>query len=90
MKFIDEQLRKNRSKKFILSEDFQVSEENNNMIYQDDIGLMDLSLPKMKGKFQIENAAIAIQALRALNLGLNNKKTSDAISKQNCQLVFKK
>jgi dihydrofolate synthase/folylpolyglutamate synthase len=81
MKFMDEQLKKNRSKKFILSEDFQVSEENNNMIYQDNIGLMDLSLPKMKGKFQLENAAVAIQTLRSLGLDLNNKKTSDAISK---------
>ena len=81
MRFIDKQLKKNTSKKFILSEDFQVNEENNNMIYQDDIGLMDLSLPKMKGKFQIENAAVAIQTLRALKLNLDNKKTSDAISK---------
>ena len=81
MKFIDEQLKRNRSKKFILSEDFQVSEENNNMIYQDNIGLMDLSLPKMKGKFQLENAAVAIQTLRSLGLDLHNKKTSDAISK---------
>ena len=81
MKFMDEQLKRNRSKKFILSEDFQVSEENNNMIYQDNIGLMDLSLPKMKGKFQLENAAVAIQTLRSLGLDLHNKKTSDAISK---------
>ena len=81
MKYIDEELKKNNSKKFILSEDFQVSEENNNMIYQDDLGLMDLKLPKMKGRFQLENAATAIQTLRSVGINLNNVKTSEAIRK---------
>ena len=81
IKYIDEELKKNNSKKFILSEDFQVSEENNNMIYQDDLGLMDLKLPKMKGRFQLENAATAIQTLRSVGINLNNVKTSEAIRK---------
>ena len=81
IKYIDEELKKNNSKKFILSEDFQVSEENNNMIYQDDLGLMDLKLPKMKGRFQLENAATAIQTLRSVCINLNNVKTSEAIRK---------
>ena len=81
MKYIDEELKKNKSKKFILSEDFQVSEENNNMVYQDDLGLMDLKLPKMKGRFQLENAATAIQTLRSVCINLNNVKTSEAIRK---------
>ena len=81
IKYIDEELKKNNSKKFILSEDFQVSEENNNMIYQDDLGLMDLKLPKMKGRFQLENAATAIQTLRSVGINLNNAKTSEAIRK---------
>ena len=81
IKYIDEDLKKNNSKKFILSEDFQVSEENNNMIYQDDLGLMDLKLPKMKGRFQLENAATAIQTLRSVGINLNNAKTSEAIRK---------
>ena len=80
MKYIDEELKKNTSKKIILSEDFQVSEENNNMIYQDEIGLMDLQLPKMKGKFQLENAATSIQVLRSIGMKLDNNKTSHAIS----------
>ncbi len=81
MKHIDEELKKNKSKKFILSEDFQVSEENNNMVYQDELGLMDLQLPKMKGRFQLENAATAIQTLRSVDINLNNAKTSEAIRK---------
>ena len=69
------------SQKFILSENFQVHEENGKMIYQDDMGLIDLSLPKMKGNFQIDNAATAIQALRSFNFTLTNKYTSNAIAK---------
>ena len=81
MGYIDEELKKNSSKKFIFSEDFQVAEENQSMIYQDDIGLLDLSLPKMKGKFQLENAATAIQTLRSIGIQLQNSKISKAISK---------
>ena len=81
MGYIDSELKKNASKKLILSEDYQVSQEGNNMIYQDDFGLMDLKMPKMKGKFQLENAATAIQALRAIGLALDISKTSEALSK---------
>ena len=80
MKYIDEELKKNSSKKFILSEDFQVSEENQSMIYQDNIGLLDLKLPKMKGQFQLENAAAAIQTLRSIGISIQNSKISEAIS----------
>ncbi len=80
MKYIDEELKKNSSKKFILSEDFQVSEENQSMIYQDEIGLLDLKLPKMKGQFQLENAATAIQTLRSIGISIENSKISKAIS----------
>lgn len=81
LKYIDDQLKHNNSQKFILSENFQVHEENGKMIYQDDMGLIDLSLPKMKGNFQIDNAATAIQALRSFNFTLTNKYTSNAIAK---------
>ena len=80
MKYIDEELKKNSSKKYILSEDFQVSEENQSMIYQDEIGLLDLKLPKMKGQFQLENAATAIQTLRSIGISIENSKISEAIS----------
>ncbi len=80
MNYIDKELKKNSSQKLIYSENFQVSEENSKMIYQDDFGLMDLNIPKMKGKFQLENAATAIQTLRSINIDLNNAKTSNAIS----------
>ena len=34
------------------------------MVYEDEIGLLDLPLPKLVGRHQIENAGVAIAALR--------------------------
>ena len=77
--FIDEELKRKKIKKYIFSEDFNVHEENNRMIYQDDDGLLDLDMPTMKGSFQIQNAAVAIKALKSINLKLDNKKISEGI-----------
>ncbi len=51
----------------IAGQDFQAYEENGRLVFQDENGLLDLSLPRLAGRFQIENAATAIAALRALN-----------------------
>ena len=77
--FIDEELKRKKIKKYIFSEDFNVHEENHRMIYQDDDGLLDLDMPVMKGSFQIQNAAVAIKALKSINLKLDNKKISQGI-----------
>lgn len=39
------------------------------MVYQDDFGLLDLPLPKLIGRHQIENAAVAIAGLRHAGRG---------------------
>ena len=77
--YIDEELKRKKIKKFIFSEDFNVSLENNKMIYQDDDGLIDLDMPTMKGSFQIQNAAVALKALKSIGLKLDNKKISEGI-----------
>ena len=77
--YIDEELKRKKIKKFIFSEDFNVSIENNRMIYQDDDGLIDLDMPTMKGSFQIQNAAVALKALKSIGLKLDNKKISEGI-----------
>ncbi len=51
----------------IANQDFQAYEEHGRLIYQDDAGLLDLPLPNLAGRFQIENAGTAIAALRALD-----------------------
>ena len=77
--YIDEELKRKKIKKYIFSEDFNVSIENNRMIYQDDDGLIDLDMPTMKGSFQIQNAAVALKALKSIGLKLDNKKISEGI-----------
>ena len=34
------------------------------MVYEDEVGLLDLPLPRLTGRHQIENAGVAIAALR--------------------------
>jgi dihydrofolate synthase / folylpolyglutamate synthase len=77
--YIDEELKRKKIKKYIFSEDFNVSVENNRMIYQDNDGLIDLDMPTMKGSFQIQNAAVALKALKSIGLKLENKKISEGI-----------
>lgn len=48
-----------------------VHAENGRLVYQDDGGLLDLPLPALAGRHQIDNAGTAIAAIRALGgLGL--------------------
>jgi dihydrofolate synthase/folylpolyglutamate synthase len=46
-------------------QDFFAHQEHGRMVYQDMDGLLDLPLPRLVGRHQIENAATAIAALRA-------------------------
>ena len=45
---------------------WQVSEERGRLIYQDEVGLLDLPPPILIGAHQVQNAGAAIAALRAL------------------------
>ena len=47
--------------------DWQVFEQHGRLVYQDSAGLLDLPLPILTGYHQIENAGLAIAALRALD-----------------------
>ncbi len=48
-------------------QDFFAHQEHGRMVYQDLGGLLDLPLPRLVGRHQIENAATAIAALRQSN-----------------------
>ncbi|MCE8007388.1 folylpolyglutamate synthase/dihydrofolate synthase family protein [Aestuariivita sp.] len=48
---------------------WHVGEEHGRLIYQDETGLLDLPLPNLPGVHQVENAGIALAALRGLGLG---------------------
>lgn len=53
---------------FVFGQDFSAHQEHGRMVYQDDQGLLDLPLPKLIGRHQIENAAVAIAGLRHANM----------------------
>lgn len=50
----------------VWSQDFMAHEEHGRMVYQDELGLLDLPMPKLVGAHQVVNAATAIATLRRL------------------------
>jgi dihydrofolate synthase/folylpolyglutamate synthase len=54
----------------ISGEHWSVHVERGRLVYQDDDGLLDLPLPKLNGRHQLDNAGTAIAALRAAGLSL--------------------
>ncbi|MGL4729814.1 MAG: bifunctional folylpolyglutamate synthase/dihydrofolate synthase [Bosea sp. (in: a-proteobacteria)] len=59
-------------------QDFAVHEEGGRLIYQDTEGLLDLPLPRLAGRHQVENAGTAIAGLRAAGYGLLPVATFEA------------
>ena len=52
----------------IAGQDFHSFEERGGMVYQDEMGLLDLPLPALIGAHQVDNAGAAICALRVLGV----------------------
>lgn len=59
------------------NQDFQCFEQYGRMVFQDDNGLLDLDLPSLAGRFQIDNAGLAIAAIRTLD---DDRITTDHIA----------
>ena len=53
----------------VYGQDFFAHQEHGRLVYQDEDGLLDLPLPRLVGRHQIENAAVAIAALRRARWG---------------------
>ena len=53
----------------VYGQHWHVWEERGRLIYQDETGLLDLPLPSLIGAHQIQNAGIALAALRHLGFG---------------------
>ena len=49
---------------FMFGQDFGGRQEHGRMVYEDEMGLLDLPMPKLIGRHQIDNAAVAIAGLR--------------------------
>ncbi len=54
----------------VYGQDFLAFEENGRLIYQDEHGLLDVSLPRLLGRHQYANAAAAIAGVRAAGFEL--------------------
>ncbi len=54
---------------YVFHQDFSARQEHGRMVYEDGDGLLDLPLPKLIGRHQIENAGVAIAALRHARQG---------------------
>ncbi len=64
---------------FIQGQDFSTHEEQGHLVYQDEYGLLDLPLPKLLGQHQIENAGLAICALRQSSLALETSAIDEGL-----------
>lgn len=62
----------------VFGQHWHVSEERDRLIYQDETGLLDLPLPNLIGTHQIQNAGIAIAALR--HLGFDDATCEAAVT----------
>jgi dihydrofolate synthase / folylpolyglutamate synthase len=51
---------------FIANQDWQSFEQHGRMVFQDEAGLLDLPMPHLRGRHQIDNAGNAIAGVRAL------------------------
>lgn len=63
----------------VYGQHWHVTSEAGRMVYQDERGLLDLSLPNLLGSHQIVNAGVALAALR--HLGASEDACVDAVSK---------
>ncbi|MCV0351254.1 MAG: bifunctional folylpolyglutamate synthase/dihydrofolate synthase [Nitratireductor sp.] len=65
----------------VYGEDFLAFEENGRMIYQDNDGLFDMSLPRLSGRHQIANAAAAIAAVKAAGFPVDLRAAETAMER---------
>ena len=65
---IEAKAEKMQARLLIAGQDWHSFEERGGMVYQDEMGLLDLPLPALIGAHQVENAGAAICALRILGV----------------------
>ncbi|HWU26808.1 MAG TPA: folylpolyglutamate synthase/dihydrofolate synthase family protein [Rhizomicrobium sp.] len=53
----------------VFGQDFFAYQEHGRIVFQDEAGLLDLPMPRLAGRHQIDNAAVAIAALRKAGWG---------------------
>ncbi len=64
----------------VYGQDFIAFEENGRLVYQDEDGLMDLSLPRLSGRHQFANAAAAIAAVKSAGFEIGQAAAEKAMA----------
>lgn len=67
---IERQAARMKAPLHVMGEDFQAYEEAGRLIVSDEDGLVDLPRPRLVGPHQIENAGLAVEALRVAGFAL--------------------
>ncbi len=65
---------------YAMGRDWDVYAERGRLIFQDEDGLLDLDPPRMAGAHQMENAGLAVAALRAAGLTIDSDNLSAGIA----------
>ena len=65
---------------FVFGQAWQVYTEHGRFIYQDEDGLCDLAPPRLPGAHQVENAGLAVAAVRAAGLDIGDSVLSQGLS----------
>ncbi|MEM1287529.1 MAG: folylpolyglutamate synthase/dihydrofolate synthase family protein [Pseudomonadota bacterium] len=60
-------------------QDYMVYEEHGRLVYQDGFGLLDLPLPRMHGRHQLENAGTAIACLRHTDFAVSDSEFAQGV-----------
>ncbi len=70
---IEKVARKNAAPAQISGQGFDSYRDATGFVFQDEDGLLDLPLPKLAGEHQLENAALAIAAIRSANIEVSSE-----------------
>jgi dihydrofolate synthase/folylpolyglutamate synthase len=64
----------------VAGQDFLAREEHGRLVFEDERGLLDLPLPRLVGRHQHHNAALAIATLRLLEPGLTSQNFETGVA----------
>ncbi len=64
---------------FRYGEDWTAGIDQGRMVYQDESGLLDLPLPKLVGRHQVDNAGLALATLRAAGMSVDRSSIEAGI-----------
>ena len=65
----------------VYGQDYHAHEEHGRLVYQDETGLSDLTLPQLPGRHQLSNAAAAIRALKAAGFTISDRAIEQGLQR---------